>query len=94
MSQPFTLTVPVDARYRTLAPEVAGRYVEMMGGSAADGQAMAAALTAELDKVADDADEGAGVRLSFHPGVGGVQVTVRCGSHSSVVTHPLPAAKG
>jgi len=94
MSYPFTLTVPVDARYRTLGPEVAGRYVELMGGSASEGRALGAALAAELDKLAAADGDEAGVLLSFLPGASGVRVTLRRGGHSSVITHPLPASKG
>jgi hypothetical protein len=40
----FALDVPVDPRYRVLGPEVAGRYVEVLGGSESDRKAFAAAV--------------------------------------------------
>lgn len=87
MPQPFELEVPADERYRGLAPEVAGKYVEVLGGSAADAKALADALVAAMGKVANGhADV---LRLQFELKTGGVHVTVRCGEQSAVVEHRI-----
>jgi len=90
MPQPFELEVPADERYRGLAPEVAGKYVEVLGGSAADAKALADALVTAMGKVANGhADV---MRLQFKLKTDGVHVTVRCGEHSTVVEHRIKKA--
>ena len=90
MPQPFELEVPADERYRGLAPEVAGKYVEVLGGSAADAKAVADALVAAMGKVANGhADI---LRLQFELKTDGVHVTVRCGEQSAVVEHRIKKA--
>ena len=87
MPQPFELEVPADERYRVLAPEVAGKYVEVLGGSAADARAFSEALVAAMGKVANGhADV---MQLKFTLRTGGVHVTVRCGDKSTVVDHTI-----
>jgi hypothetical protein len=88
MPQPFELEVPADERYRVLAPEVAGKYVEVLGGSAADAQGLSDALVAAMRKVANNG-HGDVVRLQFELKTGGVHVTVRCGDQSAVVEHRI-----
>jgi hypothetical protein len=87
MPQPFELEVPADERYRVLAPAVAGKYVEVLGGSAADAQGLSDALVAAMHKVANG--HGDVVRLQFELKTGGVHVTVRCGDQSTVVEHRI-----
>jgi hypothetical protein len=87
MPQPFELEVPADERYRVLAPEVAGKYIEVLGGSAAEAQAFSEALVAAMGKVANGhADV---LRLQFELRTGGVHVTVRCGEQSTIVEHRI-----
>jgi hypothetical protein len=93
MSDSFTLSVPVDPRYRGLAMEIAGKYAEMAGGSAADGTGLAGALEDALAQVIDGAGPGAHVDVSFRPTSAAIDVHVRCGPRSAVVRHPLPAQK-
>jgi hypothetical protein len=91
MSYPFVLQVPADERYRGLAPEVAGKYVELSGGSAADGQVLADELNAALRKMAmGEADV---VDLSFTAKNGHVEVTLASGGRSTVVRVALPARR-
>jgi len=86
MSEPFTLKVPADGRYRVIGPEVGGRFVDLLGGNAADRDALVAQLTEALTEVAE-AD--ATCDLSFAPTPSGVEVTIRCGARSSVVRQAL-----
>ena len=89
MPQPFELEVPADERYRVLAPEVAGKYIEVLGGSAADAQALSDALVTAMHKVNGHGDV---MRLQFKLMTGGVHVTVRCGDESTVIEHRIKKA--
>lgn len=92
MPDPLTLTVPVDPRYRILGSEAAGKYAELVGGTAADGQAVAATVSTALDAIASASDPGAHVDLSLRGEASGVEIRMVCGSHTRVVTHPFPTA--
>jgi hypothetical protein len=89
MSVPFTLSVPADPRYRVLAPELAGKYVELVGGSAADGKTLARAVSRAMSDFARSAGASADLELAFHAEGGEVEVTVRCGGRSTRVKHSL-----
>ena len=100
MTDSVNLILPADARFRGLAPDVGGRYVVAAGGSEADASAVVEALKTAIDRLAAGAAEDAGVELKFRTPTGssgaadaGIEVTVECQGKSSVVTHPLPAAK-
>lgn len=93
MPDALTLTVPADPRYRILGPEVAGKYVELVGGTAADGQALAGAVSTALAEIADQSEPGAHVDLTLRGQSASIEVTLCCGSRTLVVTHPLPAAQ-
>ncbi len=90
----FSLQVPVSSRYRTLAPDFASRVVEIIGGTREEGVQFAAAVADAVDTLVGQA-RGAGraVNLAFQTGSTGVEVTVRCAGHSSVVRHRLPAGQ-
>jgi hypothetical protein len=93
MSEPFTLTVPTDPRYRVLGPEVASKYAELVGGSETGGAGLAEALSDALATVARGAAPGAHVDLAFAPTADGIEVRLTCGTHATVVRHPMPARK-
>ncbi len=93
MLHPFALQVPADERYRVLAPEVAGKYVELSGGSAADVRTFAEDLTAALRQIAAGASHDAVVDLSFSSRGGHVEAAIHCGSRSTVVKLALPAGR-
>ena len=96
MTDTVNLTLPADARFRGLAPDVGGRYVVAAGGSETDAGAVVEALKAAIDTLTAGAANDAGVELKFRTPAGaeaGIEVTVQCEGKSSVVTHPLPAAK-
>ncbi|HET9373087.1 MAG TPA: hypothetical protein VFO19_22650 [Vicinamibacterales bacterium] len=90
MADAFTMSVPTDARYRVLASEIAGKFVELVGGTSADGAALGSTVGEALDRAATEspADD---VVLEFRADADGVGVTVRHAGRSAVVTHPLPA---
>jgi hypothetical protein len=93
MPEPFKLTVPADERYRVLAPEVAGKYVELMGGTAADGTALAAALNDAVDTLLAGGGPADGIEVAFRPGADGIEVNVAYGGRSTVINHPPLASK-
>ena len=93
MSEPFSLTVPADPRYRGLGREVASKYVEMSGGSEADAAAFAEAVVDALNALAHGATNGAQIALQFRPTSSEIEVQLACGARTSVVRHRLPARK-
>jgi len=93
MSLPFTMSVPLDARYRSLAPAVAGKYAELLGAAPADAEGLMAALTKTLDGLAGSAGADAHADLVFHRAVDGVQIDVHCAGRSTVLKHLLPATR-
>ena len=90
MPSPFTLHVPADAQFRVLAPQVAGKYLELVGGSAESGAELAAALSKAMDSLDGGAD--ADFDVSFRAHGGAVEATVRCAGRSTVVRHALSDA--
>lgn len=92
MSAAFTLSVPAEIQFRDLASDVARKYAELAGGTAADGQALYASVAGELDRlVAGDLD--ADIEMAFESSAAGIGITMRCGERSAVVNQPLPARK-
>ena len=91
MSEPVTLLVPVENRYRDLAPELARKYMEIAGGSPTDAGALAASVRAALDEMASATGADEEAHLTFRVEAQGVEIEVRCGGRSSIVTKPLPA---
>jgi hypothetical protein len=92
MSQSFSLSVPADARYRVLGPELAAKYVEMLGGSSADAGGLATAIAESMQKVAG-ADAASDLELEFHAVPAGIEVRLRSAGGSTVVTHRWPVAR-
>jgi hypothetical protein len=90
MSDAFKMHLPFEAAYRAIVPEVAGRYVELLGGSAADAAAMAAAVTSALDRLGEGAGPDALVDLSFHPTAASVHIDVSCAGRHETVHVPIP----
>jgi len=89
MSGPFTIRVPADARYRVLAVELAGKYVEVAGGTAADGRALASALATALDRLAGHAGDQGDFDLTYRVTSGQIEVSIAGAGHPIVVRHPL-----
>ncbi len=91
MADAVNLTLPSDERFLGLAPEVGGRYVVAAGGSEADAGAIVEALSEAIGALTEGVD--GDVELDFRSPGAEVEVTLRCHGKSSVVTHPLPAAR-
>jgi hypothetical protein len=92
MSVAFTLSVPAEIQFRDLASDVARKYVELVGGTAADGQALFTSVAGELERLVDG-DLDADIEMSFESTDASVGITLTCGARSAVVTQPLPARK-
>ena len=93
MSGPLSLIVPADRRYRVLAPELAEKYAELAGGSAADGPALAASVAAAMDTICPDNGAGQHIDLTFRPDASGLVVEIHCEGRSTTVRHLLSAEK-
>ena len=93
MLDAFSLIVPTDRSFQTLAPELAARYAELAGGSAADGKAAGEALRAALERVSAGTVPGEHVDLMFRPEAGGVHVDVSCAGKNETVTVKIAVAK-
>ena len=93
MPLPFSLSVPLESNFRAIAPEVAGKYAELLGGGPNDAEGLAAAVAGALESLAAGATPGAHVDLKFRRDSDGIFIEVRCGDRASVVKHLLPAAK-
>ena len=89
----FVLHVPVDPRFRVLAPEIAGKYVDVLGGSDADRQALTAAVTDALAALSRDASPDGTIDLAFTSDAASIEIACRHAGQSSVVRHALTAAK-
>ena len=92
MADAFTLHLPLESPYRALAPEVASRYAELSGGSAADGATLATSLTAAIDRLASGAGPNAQMDLSFRPNSSGVHVDLSCNGRQESVHVTIPVA--
>ena len=87
---PFELSVPSDARYRVLAPEVAAKYAVLAGCADAEAEA----VLADVARAAEDlAGRGGDIALSFAVDGGELRVTLTCGTERATVRRALPAAK-
>jgi hypothetical protein len=88
MSSAFTLRVPADPQFRSLANDVVARYVELAGGSDVERSAFVAAVSDAVKGMSGDM-----VELVCTTGSSGVDITVRAGGRQVAVHHPLPAGK-
>ncbi len=95
MKEPFTLVIPAEARFRALAPDIAGRYAELAGAARDD---VSAAVAAAVEAIARDAagNGAAEIHLTFRRslrqaqgGAGAIEVDLRCGAATRTITCPL-----
>ena len=88
----FSLQLPAEAKYAAIAADAAQKFVELMGGAAADASAFAGALG---DALRDAVSSAAGPWLcafSYEPT--GVEVVVTAGAGPRlVVRHPIAAGQ-
>lgn len=89
MPDSFQLTVPADSRFRTLVPDLASRYVEIIGGSAADATALATQLTEALHQLIHEVREAETIRFDFRPSDGAVEVELAHDGHVRTVRCPI-----
>lgn len=90
MLQSLQLSVPADARYRVLAPEVAAKYAALAGCSDEDAKAMLADVERAAAELAEAGDD---IALVFGVDAGDVQVSLTCGARSITIRRSLPTAK-
>lgn len=84
----FEMSVPAEARYRVLGPEVAARYAALAGCAAGDVDA----VLAEVDRAAADlAAAGEDLTLVFGVVDGALQVTLAAAGRAVTVRRMLPA---
>lgn len=87
MPESFTLSLPAAGGYDEVAADVAGKYLELAGGTPADRQALSAALRQAIEDVA--AAGAADVVCVFGGGASGVEVAVTCGHETRTVTQAV-----
>lgn len=93
MVDPVRVLVPRDERFRDVGPELAARYYLAAGGTESEASAVqqavadAARAAAVAPKAADE------MTLEFSASAHAIEVMLRCGDHTSVVTRALPAAR-
>jgi hypothetical protein len=91
MSLSFRLQLPADAAFRPLAGDAASRLAEIVGGTAADGAAFAAAVDDALSAIGT----GAGmVDLAFRSEAGALEAVVERGGQSRVLRGTVSDPKG
>ena len=93
MPDAFSLNVPLANPFRSLAPDLAGRYAERAGGSAETGAALAAAVNAAIDRVTAGAGPHADIALAFRPDAGGVKVELSCNGRREALDVAIPVVK-
>ena len=86
MFEPFTLVIPADPRFHSMASDLAGRLAELAGGTAAS---LSAEVAKALQAVIADAAPNAHVHMTFRHADRSVGVYLTCGSQSKTITCPL-----
>jgi hypothetical protein len=88
----FTLQIPADPRYAAVAADAAGKFVELMGGKAAEAAAFGAALAKAARDLAARSHGPLTVAFSLQPA--GVEAVVEAGAAGSVTLHqPMTASQ-
>jgi hypothetical protein len=82
MLPPFDLSLPSDARYRGLAPEVATKYAELAGCPAAASQGMGRDVETAATDLAPAGDD---IAMTLSNPAGAVEVDMRCGERHTTV---------
>jgi len=89
MPESFTLSVPRSGGFLEVAADVAGKYMELAGGTPADCGALSSALRRALKDVAQAGADAPDVDCSFAADASGIRITVTCGRHTHTVTQPV-----
>lgn len=82
MLPPFDLSVPTDARFRSMAPDVAAKYAELAGCAPAAATAVRGDVDAATTKMAS---AGENIDIKCAATETGVVFTMTCGAESAVV---------
>ena len=83
------MTLSASDVVRAMAADVASRYVEMSGGSAADAASLGGSLTGALRDASVGAPDGATIDLAFASNGSGIEVTISRGDFRSVLRQPF-----
>jgi hypothetical protein len=86
MTEPLTLLIPAEARFRAIASDLAGRFAELAGG-ARDG--VSAAVAEAVEAVAKSGGGAAEIHLTFRPSAAAIDVDLRCGTATRTISCPL-----
>jgi hypothetical protein len=89
MPESFTLSLPGEQNFSQIAADVASKYIELAGGSAADAQALAAAVVDAMTDVAGAGGMRGKVACEFRRNGGQIDVTVRCHGRARTVTQTV-----
>ncbi len=92
MLAPVTLSVPVEPRYRTLAPELAAKYAELCGCGSRDAQSLADRVRLSIAAIAASASSDADLSVMFRVENGHVEVHLRTQGAASVSVVQCPVA--
>ena len=85
MLPPFDLSVPTDARFRTMAPDVAAKYAELAGCA----PVATTAVRDQVDAAATTmATAGENIALGFSTEAAEVIVKMSCGSQTATIRQP------
>jgi hypothetical protein len=90
MRHSFELRLSTDPPYRALAADVAGRFVELAGGAAAEATAFGADVGAAVEALAPGVPS---LDLAFRANGDGVEVAIDAAGRSRVVRRRLPTGK-
>ena len=89
-SPAFTLQVSAASSFRKLLSEAAGRYVEIVGGSAPERDALSRVVAERVEALAHGAD--GAIEIACTRALNGVDVSLRAGGQTVVVHQPLTTA--
>ena len=76
MLRPLSLLVPVDARFRSLPQEIAGKYAELCGCPSADASVFAAKVAEAFAAAAQPLDPAAAITMAAQVAGEHVEVTL------------------
>jgi len=88
----FTLEVVCDPRFAVVAPDVASRFLELLGGSPAEASALGQALAAAVGSLGCPFE--AVLTVAYEANPAALSVTLRCDGRSTVITHARPPMPG
>lgn len=91
MVDPVHVLVPRDERFREVGPELAARYYMAAGGTESEAPAVQQAVADAVRDAAAAPKAADQMSIDLSASEQAIEVTLRCGDHTSVVTRALPA---